>query len=75
MQQWEYAILDCQLTTGKLLPESYWAPWMFKGEVLPDWQNIRFTGFINGLGLQGWELVVFSHSSETREYWVFKRAV
>lgn len=68
MQRWEYAILDCKLNRHRS-----WCPWQFKGNELPNWQNLKFSEFLDELGNQGWELVGFSHSSSDAEYWVFKR--
>ncbi|MGB8984068.1 MAG: hypothetical protein WCC12_19520 [Anaerolineales bacterium] len=68
MQKWEYAILDVRLDR-----QSYWRPWKFAGLEIQNWQNIVFSSYINQIGDQGWELVGFSHSDPSAEYWVFKR--
>lgn len=73
MTRWEYGVLDARLTSGSLQSGEYWAPWRFKGAELHHWQNMRFAQYLDELGSDGWELVGFSHSSPTSEYWVFKR--
>jgi len=68
MQQWEYLILDCNKTSDNI-----WRPWRTNGVEIPNWQSLRVMETINKLGMDGWEMVGFSHSSSEGEYWVFKR--
>ena len=54
MQKWEYAILDCKTDR-----QNTWHPWQFQGRELPNWQSIGFNTYLNQLGDQGWELLIF----------------